>query len=153
MMTPGLISKKVVADRFDWVVRMLAEIRSLPLHNYQDFIADKRNVWSAESCLRRSLEALLDIGRHILAKGFATGVAEYKEIAQRLGEFGVLSSGEAEILRILAGYRNRMIHFYHEIGVEELYKICKERIGDLEIVRDAYLRWLKDHSDQIDERL
>jgi uncharacterized protein YutE (UPF0331/DUF86 family) len=152
-MTRGLISKKVVTDRLDWVARMLAEIRSLPLHNYQGFAADKRNVWSAESCLRRALEALLDIGRHILVKGFATGVTEYKEIAQRLGEFGVLSSEETEILRTLAGYRNRLIHFYHEIGMEELYKICKERIGDLEITRDAYLRWLKDHSDKIDERL
>ena len=35
----------------------------------------------ADSCLRRSLEALFDIGRHILAKGYARGVTEYKEIA------------------------------------------------------------------------
>ncbi|MBM4278226.1 MAG: DUF86 domain-containing protein [Deltaproteobacteria bacterium] len=152
-MTPGVISKKVVTDRLDWVTRMLAEIRSLPLHHYQDFIADKRNVWSAESCLRRGLEALLDIGRHLLAKGFATGVTEYKEIAQRLGEFGVLSPEEAGILRILAGYRNRLIHFYREIGEEELFKICKEQLGDLEIVKDAYLNWLKGHPDKIDERL
>ncbi len=152
-MTSGLISKKVVTDRLDWVAKMLAEIRFLPIHSYQDFIADKRNVWSAESCLRRGLEALLDIGRHILAKGFATGVSEYKEIAQKLCEFGVLSPEQAMTLRVLAGYRNRLIHFYHEIGMEELYNICKERIGDLEIVSEAYLRWLKDHPDRIDERL
>lgn len=152
-MTPRLISKKVVSDRLNWVEKLMTEIRSLPLHNYQEFIGDSRNVWSAESCLRRSLEALLDIGRHILAKGFGTGVTEYKEIAQRLGEVGVLSPSDAGILRILAGYRNRLIHFYHEIGEEELYKICKEQIGDLEIVRDAYLRWLKDHPNKIDERL
>src|SRR4030042_642486 len=152
-MTPRLISKKVVSDRLNWVEKLLMEILSLPLHSYQEFIGDSRNVWSAGSCLRRSLEALLDIGRHIVAKGFATGVAEYKEIAQRLDEVGVLSPSDAGILRILAGYRNRLIHFYHEIGEEKLYKICKEQIGDLEIVRDAYIRWLKDHPNKIDERL
>jgi uncharacterized protein YutE (UPF0331/DUF86 family) len=151
--TPGLISKKVLADRLNWVEKMIGEIRVLPRASYQDFISDRRNIWAAESCLRRSLEALLDIGRHILAKGFATGVIEYKEIAERLGDFGVLSPSEARLLRILAGYRNRLIHFYHEIGEEELFRICKDQLGDLQEVKDAYLRWLKDHPEKLDEKL
>ena len=152
-MSPGLISKKVIADRLGWVERMIEEICSLPLSSYSEFTADRRNRGAAESYLRRGLEALLDIGRHILAKGFATGVVEYKEIAQRLGEFGVLSPADSELLRTLAGYRNRMIHFYHEIGEEELYKICKEQVRDLREIKDAYLRWLKDHPDTINGRL
>ena len=152
-MTPGLISKKIVGDRLELFERMMGEIRSLPMGTYQEFINDRRNIWAAESCLRKSLEVLLDIGRHILAKGFGTGVSEYKEIAQKLLEFGSLSASEAEILRILAGYRNRMIHFYHEIGEEELYKICKDQLQDLQEVKEAYLRWLKAHPDKITERL
>ena len=31
---------------------------------------------------------------------------------------------EADLLQILAGYRNRLVHFYHEVSVEELYEIC-----------------------------
>lgn len=152
-MTPGLISKKVVGDRLELIERMIGEIRSLPMESYQEFIKDRRNVWTAESCLRRSLESLLDIGRHILAKGFATGVSEYKEVARKLGEFGLLSTSEAELLRILAGYRNRLVHFYHEIGKEELYRICKDQLKDLQEVKDAYLRWLKVHPDKMNEGL
>lgn len=66
-MTAGQISRRVVVDRIAWVERMLNEIRSLPLEDHQAFFADTRNVWTAESCLRRGLEALLDLGRHILA--------------------------------------------------------------------------------------
>jgi uncharacterized protein YutE (UPF0331/DUF86 family) len=151
--TPGLISKKVLADRLNWVEKMTGGIRTLPLGSSQEFSMDRRNIWAAESCLRRSLEALLDIGRHILAKGFGTGVIEYKEIAQKLGDFGVLSPSEAELLRVLAGYRNRLIHFYHEIGEEELYRICKDHLGDLQQVQDAYLRWLKNHPEKLNEKL
>lgn len=107
-MTPGLISKRIMGDRLDWVERMIEEIRSLPLNNYQDFSGDRRNLWAAESCLRRGMEALFDIRRHILARGFATGVSEYKEIAQKLGEIGVLSPSSSRLLRLLAGYRNRL---------------------------------------------
>jgi len=65
--TPGVIFKRVVVDRFALIIDLLHEIRALPLHDRQAFFADRRNVWTAESCVRRSLEALFDVGRHILA--------------------------------------------------------------------------------------
>lgn len=152
-MTPGLLSKRVVSDRLSWVERMMAEIRALPLENQATFLADRRNVWVAESCLRRALEALLDLGRHILAKGFAVGVSEYKEIATGLGDRGVLSGEEAELLRVLAGYRNRLVHFYHEVSPDELYEVCAWRLADLERIAEAYRRWLKAHPERLDEAL
>ena len=67
-----------------------AEIRKLPLESRESFEADSRNVGTAESCLRRALEALLDIGRHLLVKLAGTGVTEYKAVGRRLGEHAVL---------------------------------------------------------------
>lgn len=152
-MTPGQISRRVVADRLAWVERMVAEIRALPLADREAFFSDRRNLWTAESCLRRALEALLDLGRHILAKGFGVGISEYKEIATALGERGVFSPDEAQLLRTLAGYRNRLVHFYHEVSPEELYEICSQRLSDLEKVASAYRRWLGEHPEWLNERL
>jgi len=149
----GTISKRVVSDRLAWVDRMVSEIRALPLENRAAFFSDRRNLWAAESCLRRGLEALLDLGRHILAKGFGIGVSEYKEIALRLAEHGVLAAQDADLLRVLAGYRNRLVHFYHEIGPDELYEICAFRLTDLGHLATAYREWLRKHPDQLDERL
>jgi len=64
-MVPGKANQRVVADRLDWVQRMLDEIRSLPLGSLNEFAGDRRNIGAAESCLRRALEALLDVGRHL----------------------------------------------------------------------------------------
>jgi uncharacterized protein YutE (UPF0331/DUF86 family) len=152
-MTPQKVSKQVVLDRLDWVQQMIAQIESLPLSDAGSFFADNRNVWTAESCLRRGLEALLDTGRHILAKGFGMGVTEYKEIAGQLGEVGVLEEDEAEMLRILAGYRNRMVHFYHEISAEELFEICSTQLSDLDRLAAAFRDWLVDNPDRVDEAL
>lgn len=77
-MSPGKVSKRVIADRLHWIAKMMEEINSLPLISFEVFSSDKRNIWSAESCLRRSLEALMDLGRHILAKGYGQGVSEYR---------------------------------------------------------------------------
>jgi len=152
-MTPGKVSKRILADRADWIRRMVAEIRNLPLESVSSFSSDKRNIWAAESCLRRSLEALLDLGRHILSKGFAKGVTEYKQIAEELGDQGVLSPENTEILRILAGFRNRMVHFYDEVTTEELYTICSNELNDVLTVLDALLDWIKANPDKIDDTL
>jgi hypothetical protein len=72
-MTPGSLSKRIILDRLTWVDRMVLDIQSLPLGDKQAFFEDTRNLWTAESCLRRALEALFDLGRHILAKGFGIG--------------------------------------------------------------------------------
>lgn len=102
-MTPDHISKRIVVDRLDLIDRLLREIRPLLFGDRQTFFVDRRNIWAAESCLRRSLEALFDLGRHILAKGYGQGVSEYKEIAVRLHDQGILLDKEAKMMQILAG--------------------------------------------------
>ena len=75
-------------DRLGCLEQSLAEIRKLPLNSRESFEPDSRNVWTPESCLRRALEALLDVGRHLLAKLAATGVAEYKGCRSQIDQSG-----------------------------------------------------------------
>lgn len=152
-MSPDKISKRIVVDRISWISEMLGEIDSLPLKDYEQFISDKKNIWSAESCLRRALEALMDLGRHIAVKGFGQGVTEYKEIGNMLAQAGVLSDREYLVFKTLAGYRNRMTHFYHEISYRELFDICTSELKDIKAMAEALRRWIKENPEKIDEGL
>ena len=152
-MTPSLLREKIVSERILWVREMIAGLRALPLESIEIFRSDVRNMASAESYLRRALEALLDLGRHVLAKGFGTAVPEYKEIAKALSKFGVTGPNEADKLRVLAGYRNRMVHFYHEISDQEIYEICTGELGDIEAILSEIINWIKTHPEKIDKSL
>lgn len=152
-MSPGKVSRRITADRLAWIDRMLKEVQSLPLGSIESFLGDSRNVFTAESCLRTSLEALFDLGRHILAKCFETGVSEYKEIAFELERQGVLDADKALLLKVLAGYRNRMVHFYHEVTSKELYEICTTKLGDIRSTRESLLKWIRAHPEHMDETL
>ena len=152
-MTSGRISSLVVTQRAAWIRRMLANIRTLPTQTHTEFTSDPRTAAAAESYLRRALEALLDLGRHVLSKGFARGVAEYKAIPPALEAEGLLGTSDAEVLVQLAGYRNRMVHFYHAIADEELRVICRDQLGDVERVLDAILSWLAAHPERVDSDL
>jgi uncharacterized protein YutE (UPF0331/DUF86 family) len=117
------------------------------------FSSDPRNAASAESYLRRALEALMDLGRHILAKGFGRAVTEYKEIPRELHRKGVLQSTDASLMRELAGYRNRMVHFYDEVTTEELYHICHDQLSDVDTILADLLEWINSNPQLVDRSL
>lgn len=152
-MSPSQIDTQTVLNRLEWVDNMVNTIRGLPLENEEAFLADARNVWTAESCLRRALEALLDLGRHILAKGLAVGTAEYKQIADELGKQGILSPQDSYKMRLLAGYRNRLTHYYHEVTREELYRVCAQELDDVTHLAEQIRLWLGQHPELLSQAL
>jgi uncharacterized protein YutE (UPF0331/DUF86 family) len=121
----------------------------------KNFLSDRKNPLFVESYLRRSLEAVFDIGRHILAKTQGFKEIEYKTIAKELGEKGIVSKELSDTFYIMAGYRNRMVHFYREVTPEELHEIVVNNLKDLErfiseIV--AFIRTYQEKSNQIKKK-
>jgi uncharacterized protein YutE (UPF0331/DUF86 family) len=151
--TPGKVRAVTVTQKATQVRSMLAGIARLPLSDKAAFEADPRNAASAESYVRRALEALLDLGRHILARGIGQGPAEYKEVALALSRARVLDEAQGELLVRLAGYRNRLVHFYDEVSDEELYEICTRHAGGIDTLLDALLGWVRRHPELVEGRL
>jgi uncharacterized protein YutE (UPF0331/DUF86 family) len=152
-MSPGKISQKTVTDKANRIRELLAAIGTLPLTTEQDFLANPHLVAAGESYLRRALEALLDLGRHLLAKGAGKAVPEYAAIADELASMGVLAGELAGRLRMMARYRNRMVHFYDEVTPAELYQILTHHLGDFETILGAIFSWLRQNPQRLDTAL
>ncbi|QGP91525.1 hypothetical protein MGLY_08600 [Neomoorella glycerini] len=96
----------------------------------EEFIANNDNFAIAEHHLRRALEALLDIGRHIIAKKGLGRPEDYKSIITLLGKNGVIPMEFMLKIQGMAGYRNRLVHGYADVTAEEIYDLLKERLAD-----------------------
>jgi len=66
---------------------------------------------------------------------------------------GVLDEARGALLLELAGYRNRLVHFYDEIAEQELYEICSGQLGDIESVLGRLLEWAREHPESLDRTL
>lgn len=136
-MTPGRVSLKIVGDLLQVVQDCLKVLQSLPSNSIEEFTSDIRTVGAAESFLRRAIQAVFDILRHLLAKAYGQGALEYKQLARLAVEKGVVSDPRlGEILQELAGFRNRLTHFYQEVTPEELFGIVRNELGDLEQIAE-----------------
>jgi uncharacterized protein YutE (UPF0331/DUF86 family) len=134
-MTPTGVDLKVVAERLDIVRTCLSDLRALAASDLQTFAADRRNPAAAESFLRRALEALFDTARHLLAKGLGLGRLEYREVARLSVEHGLLSDVNlGERFVNIAGFRNRLTHYYDEVTPPELFAVLKADLDDIEMI-------------------
>jgi len=116
----------------------LREIASLPQEEFSDMQKDYFDV--AKLRLREALEGVFNIGAHILSRMEGGRTTAYKEIAKKLGEFGIVEKDFADgALMRMAGYRNRLTHFYADVPAAEVYKVLHEHLGDF----DAFLSAIK----------
>jgi uncharacterized protein YutE (UPF0331/DUF86 family) len=122
---------KLIEDRLGFINKAIAKLKKMADLSEDRFLSGDAPA-ASESYIRRSLEAMFDIGRHITAKVAGKGIVEYKDIANALCDMGIIQQKYAERLRLMAGYRNRLVHFYHEVTDKELFSIIKNNLSDIE---------------------
>ena len=70
--------------------------------------------------------------------------------AENLALRGILSETSAGLMKILAGCRNRLVHFYHEVSADELFEICSTELNDVISLKDEFRHWLGTHPELMD---
>ena len=131
--------KDTIVKRLEGIEAELGELKSLAKQPLVEFSAGTG--WKlAQFHLHRALEGVFNIGTHILSRLPGAQATQYKEIALKLGEFGIVPKEFAQTKLIeMAKYRNRLVHFYAQVSAEELHKLINTDLGDIE----AYLSSIK----------
>jgi uncharacterized protein YutE (UPF0331/DUF86 family) len=124
------------------------ELKPFSMMSKEEFLSDRKNPPFVESYLRRGLEAIFDAGRHILSKTYGFKGIEYKTIAKELGERGVVTKELSDALSAMAGYRNRMVHFYKEVTPEELHQIVVNNLKDFERFAKEIVTFLRAYEEK-----
>lgn len=126
------INKHTVIVKLDEIHRSMEKLKQFKGMTLDEFKSGE-NFAVSEHYLRRALEAVFEIGSHILARFPGGKASGYKDIAKKLGDHKIVSSEFAkETLIKMAGYRNRLIHFYSEVTVEEMHQIIQNNLQDFD---------------------
>ena len=130
----------------DGIMKDVGKLQELGQLSGEKFLDERKDHFDvAKLRLREALEGVFNIGAHILSRLEGGRTTEYKEIAKKLGEFGIVQKSFADgALRRMAGYRNRLTHFYAEVTAEEIYKLLQNDLGDF----DIFLRAVKNVLEQ-----
>lgn len=124
------INKRVIFDRLKLIEKYLRKLKELQALSHGQFSLED-NFALASYYLRCALEATFDICAHILARIPGAYVGEYKGMALEMGKQKIIPQEFAGgKLYEMAGFRNRLTHFYDEVTPEEMYNIIQNDLGD-----------------------
>jgi uncharacterized protein YutE (UPF0331/DUF86 family) len=126
------LNNEVLLTRISNIEDSLRSLERFQGISYETFHSNSDNFRIAFYDLHRALEAVMDIGSHILSRIPGARPATYKDIPRLLDKHRIIPAEFSQNSLIkMAGYRNRMVHFYGEITEEEIYHIIQEELGDI----------------------
>jgi len=140
------INREVILPRLDDVSACLSKLKKIQKVPKEDFFsADSDYPDLVSFNLQKALEGLLSCGSHILSRIKGAKFTEYATIAEQLVKFEILPASLKEVSIKMAKYRNRLVHFYHEVENEELYQTLHHDISDLEDFAQALLKFISNN--------
>ncbi len=131
---------EVLQGKIDLIEEHLDLLEELTKRDYEEFIAERRNVLAAKHALQESIEACLDIGNHIIARKGFRRPDDYKGIFTILKEEKILEEDLANNLVEMAKFRNLLVHMYGDVDNKQLFSILQNNLNDLRGFIKAMLR-------------
>lgn len=96
------------------------------------FLEDFTKVDSAKYLLQISIEAMLEIGNHLIARNRWGKPVDNKDHFKILSANNIIKSTNINIYFNMAKFRNRIVHMYFNISDEMIYDIVQNNLGDFE---------------------
>jgi uncharacterized protein YutE (UPF0331/DUF86 family) len=126
----------VIAD----AERRLGEFSELPA---DEFLADFRNTESAKYLLIVATEAAIDICNHMAARLGGRSPEGYADCFTVLAELGIIGDELAGHLKLMARFRNFLVHLYWQVDNRKIYEIIQHNLADLDAFRSQVAHYLE----------
>ncbi|MEW5920279.1 MAG: DUF86 domain-containing protein [Bacillota bacterium] len=125
-----MLNHELIEDRLAQIRISANRLKKMESISLESFTFDPDHYAIAEHHLRKMLESVFDIGRHIIAKKGLGKPANYSQIIELLGQQKIITPEFSQSIKGMAGYRNRLVHEYAKITPEEVFNIIKTRLND-----------------------
>ena len=137
-----MVRAEVVRKRLNKLDEYLTILRSLQRYSFEEFIQEPERYGSVERFLQLAIEAVIDIGNHVVAEQNLGIVNWYSDIPALLVKHGIIDVDLEQRWVRMIGFRNALVHDYADIDREIVYKALQYRLGDLEALRRVFAQFL-----------
>ena len=87
---------------------------------------------STERFLHLCIEAMLDIGTHIISDKNLGKIEYYSDVPKLLCHHGYLKKEQLDLFIRIIGFRNILVHEYLEVDLDIVYNVLQDNLTDLE---------------------
>lgn len=137
-----MVRQEVIRKRLNKLDEYLGILRGMRRYSLADFMADPEHYGSAERFMQLAIEALTDLGNHVIADLRLGTVDTYGDVPTILADNGYLDAELRETWLKIVGFRNVLVHDYADLDRRVVYDVLTNRLGDLEQLRKVFAQFL-----------
>lgn len=133
-----MVKKQVLEARLERVREYLAILDSVLGYDEKRFLSDPFIYSTAERNLHLVIEALIDIGNHIISDRGYPKPETYAEVFYILREKQVIHETLFNDIDGMTSFRNLLVHDYLKIDRKQVYQLLKMRLAALKRLAAVY---------------
>lgn len=120
-------------SRRQFIEDNLSFLRELASIEQSVFVSDKKSFYAAVHALQISIEAMLDMGGHVVARLHLGAPTNDREILEALREKGVISQEHFQHFIGMTRFRNKVVHGYIDVDASTVYKMIQNELSDFSL--------------------
>lgn len=137
-----MVRAEVIRKRLNKLDEYLSILRRLQGYTFEEFIENPEKYGSVERFLHLAIEAVTDMGNHVIAELELGVVNSYGDIPTILDEKGYLNPVLKDKWIRMIGFRNTLVHEYTDIDRQIVYEVLQNGLNDLEELRRVFAQFL-----------
>ncbi|HOP23930.1 MAG TPA: DUF86 domain-containing protein [Defluviitoga sp.] len=126
------LDKEKIIKKMNVINKALQNLMKLSRVSKEEFLSDFKYYDSAKYNLQVAIEAMIDIGNHIISRLDYEPPKTYAETFEILSKHNILPNDKVNNYKLMARFRNKIVHFYDDINEEEIYNILLNNLEDFE---------------------
>ena len=135
-MSDKLVDKEKIRTKIQIIEESLKKLNLLEQVEFEEFVSDFRNIETAKHLLQVSIEAMVDIANHIIARLRLKTPKSRRDSFLILQKEGVIDEISVKKYILMTKFRNRVVHLYYDVDSKEVYEILQQDLGDFK----SYIR-------------
>lgn len=133
-----MVKKEVFEARLERVREYLDILDSVLKFDERIFLSDPFIYSTAERNLHLIIEALIDIGNHVISDRGYPKPETYAEVFRILRDRDVISENLFNQIDGMASFRNLLVYDYLKIDRKQIYQLLKTRLSALKSLAGVY---------------
>jgi len=138
-----VVDQDVILRLLSNIEGYVSDLRNSADITHEKFLADIRLQRFVERTLQIAVEACMDVAHHIISDKGWREPDSYADAFVVLSENAVLSGEEMKRYRLMAQFRNRIVHYYEKVDPEQVFAVFAGHLADFDDYARSVRSWLQ----------
>ena len=137
-----MVNKQIIFRLLNNIESYINDLEEIDAIKYKEYSTEIKTQRFVERTLHITIEAMFDIAHHIISDERLREPDSYADAFTVLEENKIISSDFLKTAKLIAQFRNKLVHYYEKIDTEMVFAIAKTKRSDFTDYTNMIKDWL-----------